>query len=70
MIYCAFPPGKNPFAVEINNNNNNTNNNNNEDEPEDFIWQQDGVPPHFHRNVRRWLNDVLLHRWIGWIMGT
>jgi len=28
--------------------------------------QQDGAPPHFRLDVRRWLNDVLLHQWIGW----
>jgi hypothetical protein len=32
-----------------------------EDEPEDFIWQQDGTPPHFRRS----LNDALPHRWLG-----
>lgn len=36
-----------------------------EDGPENFIWQQDWAPPHFRRDVRRWLNDVLPHRWIG-----
>ena len=36
------------------------------DEPEDFIMQQDGAPPHFHLDVHRWLNDVLPHRWIRW----
>ena len=35
------------------------------DEPEDFIVQQDGAPPHFRLDVRRWLNDVLPHRRIG-----
>jgi len=34
------------------------------DEPEDFIKQQLGAPPHFRLDVRRWLNDVLPHRWI------
>ena len=36
-----------------------------EDEPEDLIMQQDGALPHFRLDVRRWLNDVLPHRWIG-----
>ena len=36
-----------------------------EDEPEDFIMQQDGAPPHFRLDFPRWLNEVLSHRWIG-----
>jgi len=35
------------------------------DELEDFIMQQDGAPPHFRLGIRRWLNDILPHRWIG-----
>ena len=35
-----------------------------EDEPEDFIMQQDGAPPHFCLDIC-WLNDVLPRRWIG-----
>jgi hypothetical protein len=27
-----------------------------EDEPENFIMQKDGAPPHFRLDVRRWLN--------------
>ena len=34
----------------------------NEFERQDFIWQQDGVPPHFLHNVRDWLNDVVRQR--------
>jgi hypothetical protein len=30
-----------------------------EDEPQNFIWQQDGAPPHFLHNVQEWLNEVL-----------
>ena len=30
-----------------------------------FIYQQDGAPPHFHHDVRGYLNDTLTHRWIG-----
>ena len=32
---------------------------------EDFIFQQDGAPPHWHRDVRRFLNESLPQRWIG-----
>jgi hypothetical protein len=31
----------------------------------DFIFQQDGAPPHWHRDVRRFLNQSLPQRWIG-----
>jgi len=31
---------------------------------EDFISQQDGAPPHWHRDVRRFLNESLPQRWI------
>jgi hypothetical protein len=31
----------------------------------DFVLQQDGAPPHWNINVRRYLNDELPHRWIG-----
>ena len=30
-----------------------------------FINQQDEAPPHFHHDVRAYLNDTLPHRWIG-----
>ena len=30
-----------------------------------FIYQQDGAPPHFRHDVRRYLNDTLPHRQIG-----
>jgi hypothetical protein len=37
-----------------------------EDESEDFVTQQDGAAPlHFRPDVRHWLNDILLHQWIG-----
>jgi len=32
---------------------------------EDFIFQQDGAPPHFHFDVRARLNTNLPGRWIG-----
>jgi len=32
---------------------------------EDFIFQQDGAPPHWHQDVRRFLNESLPQRWIG-----
>jgi len=31
----------------------------------DFIFQQDGVPPHYHLDVRAHLNANLPGRWIG-----
>lgn len=31
----------------------------------DFIYQQDGAPPHFHLDVRDFLNTRLKNRWIG-----
>jgi hypothetical protein len=31
----------------------------------DFIFQQDGVPAHFHLDVRHYLNANLPQRWIG-----
>ncbi|PNF27666.1 hypothetical protein B7P43_G14706 [Cryptotermes secundus] len=31
----------------------------------DYIFQQDGAPPHLHLNVRRFLNESLPQRWIG-----
>lgn len=30
-----------------------------------FIYQQDGAPPHWHNDVRGYLNEELPHRWIG-----
>lgn len=32
---------------------------------ETFIYQQDGAPPHFHHDVREFLNMRLPNRWIG-----
>jgi hypothetical protein len=29
------------------------------------IWQQDGAPPHYHRDVPRYLNQTFPGRWIG-----
>ncbi|PNF43976.1 hypothetical protein B7P43_G00908, partial [Cryptotermes secundus] len=31
----------------------------------DYIFQQDRVPPHWHLNVRRFLDESLPQRWIG-----
>ncbi|PNF14136.1 hypothetical protein B7P43_G18364, partial [Cryptotermes secundus] len=31
----------------------------------DFVFQQDGAPPHWTINVRCYLNNELRHRWIG-----
>ena len=30
-----------------------------------YIFQQDGAPPHWHRDVRAYLNHILPLRWIG-----
>ena len=32
---------------------------------QDFIYQQDGAPPHFHHGVREYLDDKVPRRWIG-----
>jgi hypothetical protein len=29
------------------------------------IWQRDGAPPHYHRDVTRFLNQTFPRRWIG-----
>jgi hypothetical protein len=31
----------------------------------DFLFQQGGAPPHFHNDVREYLNIELPRRWIG-----
>jgi len=31
----------------------------------DFVYQLDGAPCHYQRNVRNFLNETLPHRWIG-----
>lgn len=36
-----------------------------EEDSQDFIFQQDGAPPHFHNDVRWYLNEHLPQRWIG-----
>ncbi|KAJ4445715.1 hypothetical protein ANN_12400 [Periplaneta americana] len=36
-----------------------------EDDSDDFIFMQDGAPPHFSNHVRRYLNDTISGRWIG-----
>ena len=35
------------------------------EDSEKFIFQQDGAPPHWHRDVRRFLNEPVPQRWIG-----
>ncbi|GFV99744.1 uncharacterized protein TNCV_5081041 [Trichonephila clavipes] len=35
-----------------------------ESEPDNFILQQDGAPPHWHLSVRDWLNITVLDQWI------
>ncbi|GFV95963.1 uncharacterized protein TNCV_2096321 [Trichonephila clavipes] len=34
-----------------------------EKEPNNFIWQQDGSPPHWHLSVRDWLNITAPDQW-------
>lgn len=34
-------------------------------QPQDIIWQEDGATPHFLNEVQEWLNDVVVHRWVG-----
>src|SRR5436190_23225551 len=36
-----------------------------ENKPENFYFQQDGAPPHWHNAVRIWLNVTVPDRWIG-----
>ena len=31
----------------------------------EFYFQQDGAPPHYHRDVRAYLDKNLPNRWIG-----
>ena len=31
----------------------------------DFVYQLDGAPCHYQRNVRNFLNETLPNRWIG-----
>ncbi|GFV86931.1 uncharacterized protein TNCV_2198831 [Trichonephila clavipes] len=35
-----------------------------ESEPDNFIWQQDGAPLHWHLSVRDWLNIAVVDQWI------
>jgi hypothetical protein len=35
------------------------------DDNDDFIYQQDGAPPHYHNLVRSYLNQHLPQLWIG-----
>jgi hypothetical protein len=36
-----------------------------QEDSNDFLFQQDGVPPNFHNDVREYLNIELPRRWIG-----
>jgi hypothetical protein len=33
--------------------------------PPSFIFQQDGAPPHFHRDVTTFLDETFPGRWVG-----
>jgi hypothetical protein len=36
-----------------------------DDDSNDYLFEQDGAPPHYHIAVRCYLNEHLPHRWIG-----
>ena len=36
-----------------------------EEEGNEFLFQQDGAPPHWHLDVQEVLNEQLAGRWIG-----
>jgi transposase len=36
-----------------------------DDDSNNYLFQQDGAPPHYHNAVWRYLNEHLLHCWIG-----
>jgi len=35
-----------------------------EDDSDDFIYQHEGAPPHYHILVRGYFNQHLLKRWV------
>ncbi|GFW94451.1 uncharacterized protein TNCV_2701721 [Trichonephila clavipes] len=35
-----------------------------ESEANNFVWQQDGAPPHWHLSVPDWLDITVLDQWI------
>jgi len=36
-----------------------------DEEVQGYIYQQDGAPPHWHKEVREYLNENLPGRWVG-----
>jgi hypothetical protein len=36
-----------------------------DEDSDNYIFEQDGAPPHFHCEVHHYLNDNLPHSWIG-----
>lgn len=36
-----------------------------QEDSNNFLFQQDGAPPHYHTDVRAFLNDKLPQRWLG-----
>ena len=36
-----------------------------DEEVQGYIYQQDGAPPHSHKEVREYLNEHLPGRWVG-----
>jgi hypothetical protein len=41
-----------------------------DEDSDNYIYQQDGVLPHFHRKVHHYLNENLPHHWTGWAVIT
>ena len=36
-----------------------------QEDSQDFVYQRDGAPPHFHLEIRKYLDATIPRRWIG-----